>query len=164
MWKVFISDYYQALRKWLWEVIIGPIVVAVGLPQQIVNKAINIPIWGWIIIGLSTVFIGQLLAYRSLWLKLRTDALDNWIEKYQMEKGELPTLPDYLHPLVANYKAGQPVSKDIRIITPSGQAWNKLLPSQQKAWRDLVRWKGEEPEDYLEHMRQMFPKTPKGAK
>ncbi len=50
------------------------------------------------------------------------------------------------------------------IITPSGQFWNDLSPSQQEEWKAKVIEIGEDPEDYLYKMRRMFPQSPKGAK
>lgn len=50
------------------------------------------------------------------------------------------------------------------VIAPSGQFWNNLTPSQQAEWKEKVTEIGEDPEDYLHNMRQMFPQNPKGAK
>lgn len=50
------------------------------------------------------------------------------------------------------------------VLTPSGQFWNNLSPSEQNLWKEKVREIGEDPEDRLAHMRQMLPQSPKGAK
>ena len=162
MWKAFFKDYLKSLRKWWWEIIIGPIGIGIGLYQQIINKVIKLPVWGWVLIGVSTIIVGQVLAYRSLWLKMRADAEKNWIKRYEMEHdGELPPLPNYLVELFGKYT--NKISKEMIPITPSGQKWNSLLHSQRKEWREVVEWLGKDPEDYLDHMRQMLPKTPRGV-
>lgn len=85
----------------------------------------------------------------------------SWIEAYEIQHGKLPPLPDYLVELFGNYSSG-PISKGMIPITPSGQKWNSLLPSQQKEWRQVVEWLGKDPEDLLTQMRRMFPKNPPG--
>ena len=84
-----------------------------------------------------------------------------WIEKYEIQHGKLPPLPDYLVKLFGKYTTT--VSKEMIPITPSGQKWNSLPPSQQKEWQEVVEWLGEDPEDYLEQMRRMLPKNPPGS-
>ncbi len=54
--------------------------------------------------------------------------------------------------------------EEVAIITASGQWWNALSHSRQEAWKKTIRDLGADPEDYLAHMRSMFPKNPKGAK
>jgi hypothetical protein len=56
------------------------------------------------------------------------------------------------------------VTEEVTFIrTPSGQLWNSWSPTRQEEWRQLVISMGENPEDYLTHMRSMLPKNPKGA-
>ena len=50
------------------------------------------------------------------------------------------------------------------IITPSGQWWNSLSPSEQGEWKSKVREIGADPADYLHDMRRMQPRVPKGAR
>ena len=84
----------------------------------------------------------------------------NWIEQYEHQHGKLPTLPTYLVHVVNNYTPGEPVSKDIEPITPSGQWWNRRIPSEQKQWQQLVEWLGKDPEDLLALMRMTLPRNP----
>jgi hypothetical protein len=96
--------------------------------------------------------------------RIKQDQLpENWIDAYKAKTGKLPLLPDYLVSLFENYSSGQPVSKAMKVITPSGQKWNSLRLSQQNQWRQVVEWLGEDPEDYLAHMRRMLPRTPSGV-
>jgi len=116
--------------------------------------------WVWVLIWLGILWVATLEgAYRQI---QRVKPQDNWIDAHKVKTGKLPPLPDYLVPLFGNYSSG-PVSKGMKPITPSGQCWNRLLPSQRKQWRQLVEWLGEDPEDYLAHMRMMLPQTPKGV-
>ena len=122
-----------------------------------------IPQWHWAIWG--TIGLGILLialfegAYRLLFPLV----YDNWIEKHRIQHGKYPPLPKYLQQLVNNYHSGA-ISKDIQPVTPSAQYWNRLLSSQQKEWEELVRWLGENPQDYIDHMKMMLPNPPKGTK
>lgn len=61
-------------------------------------------------------------------------------------------------------KRGEVGKEEVAIITPSGQWWNALSHSRQEEWKKTIRDLGADPEDYLQHMRSMFPKNPKGAK
>jgi hypothetical protein len=165
MWNLFI----HYLRKALWEkwkvVIIGPIAAIVLSWGYITGGAIvmpQIPILGRVLIGVSTLIVALILAYHSLWLKEQINAQSNWIAKYEMEHRKLPKLPSYLVELFGNHSG--PVSEWMIPVTPSGQKWSSLRPSQQKEWRQVVEWLGEDPEDMLHHMRQMFPKDPKGVR
>jgi len=61
-------------------------------------------------------------------------------------------------------KRGKVGSEEAVIITPSGQWWNSLSPSRQEEWRETLIELGADPEDYLAHMKEMLPQSPKGAK
>ena len=50
----------------------------------------------------------------------------------------------------------------IHIRVPSGQWWNARTEAQRQEWRDLITSLGGNPEDYLNKMRSMLPKNPKG--
>jgi hypothetical protein len=81
----------------------------------------------------------------------------NWIEEHQSKnEGRLPPIPRHL----TTGFVGGVISKETRPLIPSGQFWNGLSPSQQKQWREMVEWLGEDPEDYLTKMRAMFPADP----
>jgi len=88
-----------------------------------------------------------------------------WIEKYQTKYKKLPELPDHLLGQVDKHSKGKPVSKDIKMLIPSGQCWNNMTPSEQQEWRELVEWVGQNPDDLLKQMRKMLPSNqPKGNK
>ncbi len=57
--------------------IIGPAVVAIGLYQKVIN--VELPASTWVLIGVSTFIVGQVLAFRSLWRKTKTMADINTI-------------------------------------------------------------------------------------
>ncbi len=89
---------------------------------------------------------------------------ENWIEAYKAETGKLPPLPDRLASLFRNYSSGQPVSKEMEPIIPSGQMWNRLLPSQREKWRQVIKWLGRDPRDYEAQMERMrIKKAPNGT-
>lgn len=146
--------------------IIGPIAAVAFSYEKITGEVIGmpqIPILGRVLIGVSTFIVALTLAYRSLWLKARIEAQNNWITKYQWEHhGKLPELPHVLSSFVANYTSG-PISKEIVILDPNIQNLQGLAPRYRKMWEDLVKWKGEDPQDYINHVHMMAPKTPPGA-
>jgi len=70
-------------------------------------------------------------------------------------------VPDYLKEIIAKqYSEG--MLRTINLITPSGQFWNGLSPAQQEKWREIISGLGEDPENYLAHMRRMLPSNPPG--
>lgn len=71
-------------------------------------------------------------------------------------------IPDFAQELII--KRGKSGKEEAVIVTPSGQWWNALSHSRQEEWKNIVRGLGADPEDYLDHMRQMLPQSPKGAK
>ncbi len=155
--------------RWRKAVLIGyGIVAAYDIIQSQFLPLIKLPTvsnflpdwqwWIWLIIGWGVLWLITLEgAYRII----RNKSSKNWIDDYKVKTGKLPPLPDYLAPLFGNYSS-EPVSKAMIPITPSGQCWHGLLPSQQKQWRQVVEWLGRDPEDYLAHMRMMAPKNPPG--
>jgi hypothetical protein len=111
-------------------------------------------------VGAGLWFVGTLVYW---WKNRGKKQPENWIEAHKAKTGGLPSLPDNLVLLFENYSPGQPISKAMKPKTPSGQHWNKLSSKEQKQWRQVIEWLGEDPEDYLEDMRKMFPrKSPKG--
>ncbi len=109
----------------------------------------------WVIIGLAFLWVITLEGAYSL---LREYLPLNWIERYRIQYGRYPQLPEYLHPLVNKYTKGEPVSKDIEPIAPSGQLWNRMVTSQKKEWKEMVEWLGEDPQDLVDLMKMMLPK------
>jgi len=81
----------------------------------------------------------------------------NWIRDYETVNKKPPPLPVDLLPLALNYTQGQPISKDIQLITPSMQFWVKLLPSKQEKLLQLVDWLGQDRRDYVENIRRLAP-------
>ena len=84
--------------------------------------------------------------------------MPNWVKDHFEKEGKMPKIPHYLNDGFQNHRGE--VTPDMQILTPSGQLWNSLSPSQQKQWRELVEYLGKDPEDYLAHMRMMFPQDP----
>jgi len=70
-------------------------------------------------------------------------------------------IPDFASEVIV--KRGKVGSEEAVIITPSGQWWNSLSPSRRFEWMETLIELGADPEDYLDHMRQMLPQSPKGA-
>lgn len=134
------------------------------LAERLFKVNYDMPQWGaWVLASLG-VFVTIVLTYHELRMqKVALERPTNWIDAYKNRHGRLPPVPDYLLPVVHNYSPGEHVSKEIQLRTPSGQFWNRLLPSQRKQWRELVEWLGKDPEDYLAHMRMMSPQTPRGV-
>ena len=68
-------------------------------------------------------------------------------------------IPQYLDELIErHYSEG--MLRQIVLRTPSAQLWNSLSPAQQDKWRLIVKELGEDPENYLAHMRRMLPGEP----
>lgn len=74
----------------------------------------------------------------------------NWIEEYEAKYGKLPSLPEPLGRLVKNHTLGQPVSKDMVILTANIRQWNaiKSVPALEKKWREFLEWLGQDPDAY----------------
>jgi len=88
----------------------------------------------------------------------------NWIDSYHKSKNKLPPLPNYLSPVVNNCVAGNPLSKDIEVITPSGQYWHSLTTDQKVKLLELVEYLEGEADDYIKEMESMFPQDPPGKR
>ena len=87
------------------------------------------------------------------WLK------GNWIRWHQIRHWlKTPMLPDWMMPLVTNFKSGIRVSKDLILGTPSTQFWNGLLPSQQEQTLQLIDWLGKSRYDFLDNIKRHQPK------
>lgn len=71
----------------------------------------------------------------------------------------LPNTPDWLVQFAPSLKAGQQIGKS-DIVTPSGQAWNKLLPSQRAMLSSFSDWMGKPLNDVTFNMENMLTRTP----
>ena len=135
------------------------------LAERLFKVNYDVPQWlAWVLAGFG-IFIAMLLTYHELRMqKVTLEQPINWIDDYKNRHGKLPPLPDYLLGVVNYYTSGEPISKGVQPITPSGQWWNNRVPSEQKQWRQLVEWLGQDPEDLLAHMVMMLPKDPDFSK
>ena len=138
------------------------LVIVFGSYQAASSSQIQIPSlpwWVWVIIWLG-ILLGIALegAYRLI-----RKQNDNWIDNYWYEYGRYPSIPQFLLPIIGNYKAGNPISKDITVIPASGQFLYNLYPSQKEKLHQLLEWLGKDPRDYEEHTKRMMPRTPPGV-
>jgi len=166
------KDRFNIFGKILWGkwrrliIIFLPIVTVLGIIQSQIptnspfSKYAYLPQleWFlWVIIGLGLFLV---LTLEGAYSYLRAYRPMNWIEKYKLEHGVYPQIPEYLQPLVNHYTKGTPISKHVLPIAPSGQIWNKLLNSQKKEWEEMVKWLGKDPQDLIDLMKMMLPKDP----
>jgi hypothetical protein len=68
------------------------------------------------------------------------------------------TTPKWLQPLVTGLGETIPRTGAPKVNPISGQAWQRLTPSQQGTWASLVKHAGQNPEDVLATSRSMLPK------
>ncbi|MBI4295578.1 MAG: hypothetical protein HY667_00525 [Chloroflexi bacterium] len=106
------------------------------------------------IIGIAVLWI---IALENIYRDYKQKASANWIEQHKMKTGKLPPISDYLLDVVQNYTKGLPINKSIKVITPSAQFWNRLLPSQQDELLSIVSWLGEDTRDYIARMKAVSP-------
>jgi hypothetical protein len=78
-------------------------------------------------------------------------------------KPTTPPAPKWLPRFVPSQKAGEPVTKAKRLITPSLQAWGRLPYTQRQKMAGYVEWSGQSYRDMLERMAMMRPVTPRVA-
>ncbi len=71
-------------------------------------------------------------------------------------------IPRYLNEIVFKVADVEDNMAELVIKTPSAQFWCRLSQRQKDKWRELVTLAGEDPEDYLAHMRAMLPADPEG--
>jgi hypothetical protein len=161
MWQS-VKEYVRAVCQWWWVVVMG--IFFAGIEVLLIFwQGFVIPIWVGIALAILGLFIAQFLAFHELRVK-QAQPCENWIDAYKNRHGKLPPLPDYLLPVVENYSRGEPVSRTMRLKIPSGQFWHGLPPSQQDELKELVKWLGQDPRDYLAQMERMLPKkAPEGA-
>ncbi len=107
------------------------------------------------------VFLAELWLFTIGWAyrKWRGELAKNWIEKYKMEHSIYPPLPDYLSPFVdaQSYTHGKPLSKDIEIMRPSTQGWERLEKQQQEELLQLWEWKGNDRNELLKSIENTRP-------
>jgi len=107
------------------------------------------------------IFLSLLIVQTIYWayLKWRGEVGNNWIESYEIENGKLPVLPDYLLEIAINYTAGKPIHKDIKVKTCSMQSWSKFKsqPNRMRKLLELLKWLGEEPEEYIAKVERLAP-------
>ena len=148
-----IKQYAVAVAKRWWAMAFGFIGI-IGLFIDL-RKGFDLTVWIWISVIVVPLFIAQFLAYQQLWFKLEQPS--NWISAYERKHGKLPPIPSFVSGLVLNYSPGMIVSRNIQLITPSAQFWNKLDPSQQDQLLELAEWLGQDRRDYLARMKRMAP-------
>lgn len=110
----------------------------------------------WLLIFLFLLWVQTIYwAY----LKWRGEVGNNWIESYEIENGKLPVLPDYLLEIATNYTVGTPIHKDITIIPCQMQSWSKFKrqPNRMRKLLELLKWLGEEPEEYIAKVEGLAP-------
>ena len=102
--------------------------------------------WLWSVAGLVFLLINVIVwSYR----KWRAELGRTWVDKYEIEHGTLPVLPQFLLPFVNNYETGKPVHNGITITTPSLQAYARLKPSEKDKLIELWVWlTGGDPRDF----------------
>jgi len=153
-----IIDYICGVLHWWWVIVIG-IGGGVGSYILLIRPGFPIPSWLWISLPILGLIIAQFLAYKGLWVKYDELRPNNWIETYKRNYRKLPPIPSFMSDLVLNYSPGMIVSRNIQLITPSAQFWNKLKldPSQQDQLLELAEWLGQDRRDYLARMKRMAP-------
>ena len=108
----------------------------------------------WLLLGVLAIIIVTIEgSYRLQKNKIK----NNWILDYQTKEGKLPPLQDFMLKVFENYKSGTPLSRDLQPIYPSGQFWKGLLPTRRRDLCILWEWLGKDPNDYLQHLKQLNP-------
>ncbi len=92
----------------------------------------------------------------------RVDSIERNKETLSQFETTSSILPNYLLPLVINYKEGETVSKNIEVISCSGQRWASLKSNQRAELLELVEWLGQDCHEYVRRMESMLPKDPPG--
>jgi hypothetical protein len=162
MWQS-VKEYVPAVLK-KWQGLVFSFAGIIGIILNIC-QGLAVPIWAWFVIIIVGLIIAQFLAFHELRRK-QAKPPKSWIDAHKAKTGKLPPIPDYLLPVVlpSSYSPGEPVTKNIELITASAQFWNRLLPSQQDELRELVEWLGEDPRDYEAQVLKMLPRrAPKRA-
>jgi hypothetical protein len=112
-------------------------------------------------IAVAILFSISVFFFVRAYFIVKSETKLSWIEKYQKgNHGRLPPLPDFLIPIVNKYTKGEPISKNLEIITMSGQFWNRLLPTQKDELKEFIEWSGQDFRDYIARMESMLPPKP----
>jgi hypothetical protein len=161
MWQSAKEYVPAVLKKWQ-----GLVISLAGIIGIILNiwQWLVVPTWVWVVIIIVGLIIAQFLAFHEF-RKKQAKPPENWVNAYEAETGKLPSLPEYLLPVVeeGSYSLGESISKNIKVKIPSAQFWNRLLPSQQDELLELVEWLGQDRRDYVAEMqRRLPPGAPKG--
>jgi len=152
--RLFILGVMKRIYWLLPTLILDPF----DLIERLLNVNYDIPQWAiWTLFTIG-LMIAIILTYHEL--RMQKTALEkpiNWIDAHKRQHGKFPPVPDYLLPVVQNYSAGKPVSKEIQLITPSMQFWANLMPSEREKLLGLVEWLGIDPQDYEEKIKRHAP-------
>ncbi len=118
----------------------------------------------WILVLLMLFIAWWYFTFSWAYKKWKGELSSNWITRYELEHGELPSLPSFFIKwgMVGNYTDGQPVRKGIALKIASGQCWHNLDPSQQEQILELWEWLGKDRRDYIAQMKRMLPPGGKG--
>jgi hypothetical protein len=155
-----IKKYICDVFRWWWVIVIG--IVGGGISYVLkICPGFSISRWVWIGLPILGLIIAQFLAYKKLWVKYDELKSSNWINAYEKRYGKLPPVPSFMSGVVSNYFPGMVVSKNVQLITPSAQFWQRLKPSQRDQLLELVEWLGQDPRDYLAEIENMSP--PRGS-
>ena len=150
-WKIIAVDGFGLLT--IYSVIIENCFPNAGLPTM----RNFLPGWGWWIWAL--IFLASfsvatfLVAYQQ---RRQLESHDNWIVVHKARHGKLPTMPDYLLPLVNNYSPGSKISKNIK-VKKNLQYWHSLLDNSQERFLQLLDWLGIDRQGYLQQLRDTAP-------
>ena len=63
---------------------------------------------------------------------------DGWVDATLLQAGKLPSLPNFILPLVNNYTKGQAVSQAVKLIPPSGQQWGLMNLNEKRQLLELA--------------------------
>ncbi len=74
------------------------------------------------------------------------------------------SIPDYLKPLIYNYKEGETLEKGRKIIPVSGQYWSSLNLNQRAELLELVERLGGDADEYVRSFESMYPNEPRMKK
>ena len=89
------------------------------------------------------------------------DAQPTWIEANTVGN-KPPPVPNWMLPVIINYKKESPIDNNIEVIPCSGQYWNELKAPQQAKILELVEWLGGSADEYVRDFEKMFPNSPRG--
>ena len=126
--------------------------------ERLLNVNYDVPLWAiWTLFTIGWM-IAIVLTYHELRMqKVALEKPINWIDAHKKKHRKLPQVPDHLEDVVVGYYPGMLVSKEIELVIPSVQFWNRLLPSQKDQFLELAKWLGYDPRDYIAEMERRAP-------